>query len=122
MANEEIIAFGNFRVDVSRRLLWEDDHPCPLRQTPLKVLIELIRHPNVDLTVDHLLKCAWGHFVGPNNVQQAVKKIRRALDDNRKEPRFILTNGSSYRWIGGLKAQSDSPSSLYKAIVMAESD
>jgi hypothetical protein len=128
MVPEAFIEFDEFQVDTKRLLLRrKSGRPCELGQTAVRVLIELLRHPGVELSVAALLDAVWvrrGRIVVANNVHHAIAAIRKQLNDtDSAERRFIINNGNSYRWIyDEIRNRSPSPSSVYGTVFIAESD
>ena len=63
----------------------------------------LITHPNELLTRDRLLDAIWGWSspTGSRAVDTRVAELRKALEDDALEPRYIETvPGEGYRFIG----------------------
>jgi DNA-binding winged helix-turn-helix (wHTH) protein len=78
--NQDIHAFGPFRLDVRRRRLSRDATPLTLTPTVLEVLIHLVCNAGRVVTKDELLDAAWpGRVVEEANVKQAVFTLRKAL-------------------------------------------
>ncbi len=76
----------------------------PLELTPkaLAVLEHLMTHPNEAVTRERLLEVVWGweYPAGTRTVDTRVAELRRALNDDPAEPRFIETiSGEGYRFI-----------------------
>jgi len=76
----------------------------PLELTPkaLAVLEHLMTHPDEAVTRERLLEVVWGweYPAGTRTVDTRVAELRRVLDDDPAEPRFIETiSGEGYRFI-----------------------
>jgi DNA-binding response OmpR family regulator len=76
----------------------------PLELTPkaLAVLEYLMTHPDEAVTRERLLDVVWGweYPAGTRTVDTRMAELRRALDDDPAEPRFIETiPGEGYRFI-----------------------
>jgi DNA-binding response OmpR family regulator len=82
-----------------------------LRLTPKAVaLIEyLMTHPDELLSRDRLLDAVWGwdYPAGTRTVDTRIAELRRVLDDDPSQPRFIETvPGQGYRFVGEVEALS----------------
>jgi DNA-binding response OmpR family regulator len=67
------------------------------------VLEYLMTHPEELVTRERLLDAVWGweYPVGSRTVDTRIAELRRALDDDPAEPRFIQTlAGQGYRFVG----------------------
>jgi DNA-binding response OmpR family regulator len=76
----------------------------PLELTPkaLAVLEHLMTHPNEAITRERLLEVVWGweYPAGTRTVDTRVAELRKVLEDDPAEPRFIETiSGEGYRFI-----------------------
>lgn len=116
--------FGEFEIDTHKLVLLERGTPVRLASFHVQVLIEFSLHPSEDLSVTHLAEAVWGRAgvtITPNSVHQAVTSVRKALKDDRKNPKFIKTlPHGTYRWI---YASAIEPSATtLKSVVMAETD
>jgi DNA-binding response OmpR family regulator len=80
-----------------------------LRLTPKAVaLLEyLMTHPDELLTRDRLLDAVWGwdYPTGTRTVDTRIAELRRVLDDDPAQPRYIETvPGQGYRFVGHVEA------------------
>lgn len=99
------LRFEGFTIDASRGGLYRGNERLHLTPTPLKVLEFLARNHGRVVSKEQLLDAVWGEQRGENTVEQAVRQIRRALDDDREQPRFIQTvPGEGYRFIATTEA------------------
>jgi Tol biopolymer transport system component/DNA-binding winged helix-turn-helix (wHTH) protein len=73
----------------------------PLEPKALRVLIYLLRNPDRIIGKDELLNAVWGDTaVTENSLTRAIALLRRTLDDDIHQPRFILTIPAvGYRFI-----------------------
>ena len=76
----------------------------PLELTPkaLAVLEHLMTHPDEAVTRERLLEVVWGweYPAGTRTVDTRVAELRKVLDDDPAEPRFIETiSGEGYRFV-----------------------
>lgn len=104
------MVFGEFRLDLRRRLLLRASTGEPLGLTPrvLDTLIYLVQRPGKLLTRDALMDSIWPDaYVEPNNLSQNVAKLRRLLGETPGQNRFIETvPGRGYRFIAEVSAES----------------
>jgi TolB-like protein/DNA-binding winged helix-turn-helix (wHTH) protein/Tfp pilus assembly protein PilF len=58
----------------------------------MEVLVCLAAHPGETLPKDELIRAVWANtFVGDDVLVRSISELRRALEDDAKEPRFIQT-------------------------------
>ena len=78
---------------------------------PFEVLCALARRPGSLLTKNALLDAVWGHrFVTESVLKTTIGKLRIALQDDARKPRFIETvPRRGYRFIAGESAVADGP-------------
>jgi DNA-binding winged helix-turn-helix (wHTH) protein/TolB-like protein len=96
------LAFGPFELDIVSREL-RHGHVClRLQEQPFQLLRILLAHPGAVVTRDALRRHLWpdGTFVDfEHSLNAAIRRLRVALADNVREPRFIETvPGRGYRW------------------------
>jgi DNA-binding winged helix-turn-helix (wHTH) protein/Tfp pilus assembly protein PilF len=100
----KIYEFDNFRLDAKRRSIVSriDGALIPLTPKAVELLIYLVQNADRILTKDELLETVWQNsFVEESNLSQTIFVLRKALGEDAKRPRFILTIPSQgYRFIG----------------------
>jgi TolB-like protein/DNA-binding winged helix-turn-helix (wHTH) protein len=98
-----ITKFGPFELDPGKFELRRNGEPVKIDRTPLELLFFLVERAGKLVTRDEAVDRVWGKdvFVEPDSsLYTAVKKIRRALEDDTGEPRFIQTvSRKGYRFI-----------------------
>ena len=90
-------------VDTRSYQLLRDGQPVPLTPTEFKVFAVLAGAPDKVFTREELVSKALGYdFEGyERSVDAHVKNIRRKIEDDPRQPRFIQTiYGVGYRFIG----------------------
>ena len=105
MESPAVYRFEGFELDtLRRRLNAPDGSACPLPSRAYDVLLYLVENRARVVAKDELMKAVWPRtVVEENNLNQAVSSARRALGDNRDNPRFILTvAGRGYQFVGEL--------------------
>ncbi len=96
-----LLHFEGFDLDVERRGLYKDGQRIHLTPKPLETLIFLVLNQGRVVGKQELLDAVWKDtFVGEDTLVQAIREIRLALGDDRKDPRFIQTvPREGYRFI-----------------------
>lgn len=107
------LAFGPFRLDPASQSLWRDGEMVPLTRKAFGVLQCLVERRGDLVAKDEILARVWPDtVVGEAVLKVCVREIRRALDDDPQEPRFIATaHRRGYRFVAPV-AQSAPASSL----------
>lgn len=99
----EILAFGDFRLDMRRRQLLSGAgrEPVALTGRPLQALMLLAARPGVLVPKADLMAVVWkGVTVEDNSLAKCISTIRRALGETPHENRFIVTEpGRGYRFV-----------------------
>ena len=92
---------GACRLDLVDERLWRDGEPQPLRGKAFAVLRVLMETPQTLLTKDELFERVWpGVTVSESVLTSAMKDLRRALDDDARNPHAIETvHGRGYRFL-----------------------
>ncbi len=82
----------------------------PLEDRPFRALLILLRHANELVTREELQKQLWPSdiFIDfEHGLNTTIRKIRRALNDDADEPRFIETvGGRGYRFLAPVEQQA----------------
>ncbi len=83
---------GPWRVDPDRLTVARDERHELLEPKTMEVLLALAERPGEVLSADELIEVVWeGRAMGDNPVYGAIAKLRRALDDDARNPRYIET-------------------------------
>ena len=99
---DEVLVFPGLQVDRTRREVRRDDRLRGLSALQFDLLWTLAEHPGRVLTRDQLLQRVWGYdHVGDERVVDVhVRSLRRALDDDASDPRFVGTvRGVGYKFL-----------------------
>jgi DNA-binding winged helix-turn-helix (wHTH) protein/Tol biopolymer transport system component len=95
--------FDNYEVDSRAGELRKHGYRVPLEDRPFRALEILLKHAPEVVTREELKKELWPAdvFVDfDHGLNKAIGKVRRALNDNAEQPRFIETVGRrGYRFI-----------------------
>lgn len=99
----DVRRFEDFELDANAYRLSRNGHIVRLERIPLELLCLLIERCGQTVTREEILERIWGKGVfidSENAINTAVRKIRRALDDDADAPRFIITiPAKGYRFI-----------------------
>lgn len=87
-----MLVFEPFRLDPAGRQLLRDGQAVALQPKLFDVLLYLARHPGRALSRAELLAACWPRQdVGDAVLARSIKELRRVLDDDAGQPRFIRT-------------------------------
>lgn len=92
--------YQDFRIDFERRSVTIGGREIHLTQNEYRIVERLARQPGRVLTYTTLLHDIWGPYKGEDNqiLRVNMANIRRKLEENPAEPKYILTeNGVGYR-------------------------
>jgi DNA-binding response OmpR family regulator len=77
----------------------------PLPRTEMRLLHFFMRHPGETLSKETLLHNVWDHLTisgDYNLVDTAIKRLRRHIEDDPRQPKYIITVwGVGFRLEGG---------------------
>jgi len=92
---------GDLHIDFHRRIVTVRGVEVRLTPTEYELLKVMVTNPNRVLTHSMLLKAVWGNRYGaePEYLRVFVSQIRRKIEDDPSQPRYILTDpGVGYRF------------------------
>ncbi len=100
MGHEHLV-FGSFRLDPVARKLWHGEREIKLQPRPLAVLLYLAWRPGQVVPKEELLKQVWqGTYVTKTALKVCIRAIRKALEDEVTQPRYLETVGwEGYRFL-----------------------
>jgi DNA-binding winged helix-turn-helix (wHTH) protein len=94
--------FDAFALSPRQRLLLRDGCPVPLIPKYFDLLVLLVRHRHEAVSKQQIFGEIWSDVVVSDGaLSQAVRTLRRTLNDNSREPRFIRTvsrHGYQFVW------------------------
>ena len=101
----EGVAFGAYRFDCQTGRLWSGQQEIRLRPKASAVLKELVTHAGAPVSKEDLFATVWsGTAVGDDALTSCIQELRRALEDDPKQPRFIETrHRRGYRFVAALR-------------------
>jgi DNA-binding response OmpR family regulator len=100
-ASQMVIA-GNLEVDVARRQATLDGVVLTLKPKEFDLLHYLVRHPDIVLSRDALLREVWGYDfpIDTRTVDVHIRWLRQKIEDDPGEPKRIATvRGFGYRFV-----------------------
>ena len=84
---------GDLTVDFASRTVWVNGHRADLTETEIRLMCELAANPGRVLSYSQLMRRVWTsdspNPAGP--VRSAVKRLRRKLKDDARNPAYIFT-------------------------------
>jgi len=97
------LRFREYELDPGGFELRRAGHRIRLERKPMELLILLAENQGQLITRDQIIEKIWGKglfFDAENGINNAVRKIRSALNDDAEQPRFVETTfGKGYRFI-----------------------
>jgi len=93
--------FGNFQLDVQRRLLLRGGQAVSLTPKVFDTLLVLVENRDRVMGKDELIRLLWpGSFVEDRSLAVNISTLRKALGESAGEHRYIVTlPGQGYRFV-----------------------
>jgi len=105
--SENVVRFDVFEVDLRAEELYKAGRKIKLQVQPFHVLRILLERPGEVVTREEMQKRLWpaDTFVDfDHSLNTAIKKLRQALSDDKKKPRFVETLPKrGYRFLVSVK-------------------
>ena len=109
-----LVRFDGFEVDLRAQELYKAGRKIKLQGQPFHVLAILLERPGDVVTREEMQKRLWpaDTFVDfDHSLNTAIKKLRQALGDDLKKPRFVETLPKrGYRFLVSVKRPATSAS------------
>jgi two-component system alkaline phosphatase synthesis response regulator PhoP len=88
-----VLEFGDVRIDVARRVVTKRGAAVALSPKAFELLVALARRDGAVATRDDLLREVWGYGaeVVSRTVDTHIAELRRSIEDDAAEPRYIAT-------------------------------
>ncbi len=100
--DQEFYIQGNLRINFEKRICYVDNKEVKLTNKEFKLLEVLVDNRKLVLTKDKLIEQIWGYdnlAVNDNTVAVMVKRLRKKIEVDDKQPKYILTVFSiGYSW------------------------
>lgn len=100
---ESLIKCDGLIIDLDKREVKLDGKPVDLTAKEFELLKLLASNPRMVFSRDHLLERIWSYdfYGGTRTVDVHIRHLRKKLNEDRKEPRFIETvRGVGYKFKG----------------------
>ena len=108
--------FRDYQLDPDGFELRRAGHRLRLERKPMELLILLAEKQGQLVKREEIIEKIWGKdffFDAENGINNAVRKIRSALNDDPEQPRFVETSvGKGYRFIAPVERMLEPPSAL----------
>ena len=90
---EKIVEFGQFRLNLGTREMFQNDIPLSLTSGEFSVLKVLVTNPREPMSRDKLMHMARGreYSAMERSIDVQVSRLRRLLEDDPSKPRYIQT-------------------------------
>ena len=97
-----LFAFDRFRFNAATGELWRGRDQVKLTPRAAAVLALLVERGDHVVTKQELFDCVWGNgAAGDEALTSCIQELRKALEDDARQPRFIETrHRRGYRFIG----------------------
>lgn len=114
--------FGPFQLDPPERQLLCDGHPIALSPKAFDLLLALVDRSGHLLQKEELLKIVWpDSFVEEGNLAVTISLLRKALNDDRGQHRYIETvSKKGYRFVADVKRHDDSEPAIAGTNLMTD--
>lgn len=104
MNEDAMLCFGRLKVAVDSNAAWKDGEALNLTDTEYKILSLLMKHPDKVFSTDMIYEHIWEEeysFQSNNTVMVHVRKLRMKIEDDPKNPEYIINVwGKGYRFGG----------------------
>lgn len=116
LAREEVrrFRFEGFVVDARTGEIWREGEALRLQEVPFRFLVALLQCPGELVTREELRGRIWPPGINldfESAIDTAARKVRQALGDAPKDPRFIETlPGRGYRFLAIVEVVAELPS------------
>jgi len=100
-SNASQISFGEFTLDIERKLLFRTGEEVELTSGEMALLMVLAQHPDRVLSREQLMEMISGHNLEPfdRSIDVRITRLRHKIEQEASSPRFIRTAwGQGYRF------------------------
>jgi Tol biopolymer transport system component/DNA-binding winged helix-turn-helix (wHTH) protein len=108
-----VFRFGDIEVREREFLLLRAGRVVPVEPKAFRVLLFLLRNPGRVVTKDEIVNAVWNDTsVSDNSLTRSIATLRRLLEDDSREPRYIATVQTiGYRFLCPVDVVDHAPSS-----------
>ncbi len=96
----EVLQAGKLQLDVRKQQAFLRGKQIELTHKEFQLLEFLLRHPGEVISRDEFLSRLWGEeiYVTPRNVDTHMASLRKKIEDDAEQPRYILSvRGAGYK-------------------------
>ena len=106
---EQTISFAEFDLDRVRRRLLRGGETVALNSKTFDLLEFLVERSGRVVTKEEILDSVWpGQFVEEANLSVQISALRKALAENKNDPRFLITvPGIGYKFVADVRDDTD---------------
>jgi len=109
LKDKGVYAFGGFRLDPVRRMLWHGEERIKLTPRLFDTLVFFVENPGRLLDKDELLQAVWGgRIVEEGNLSQTISTLRKVLQ-GEGEAMIVTAPGRGYRFVAQVELTSGAP-------------
>jgi DNA-binding winged helix-turn-helix (wHTH) protein/TolB-like protein len=103
--DNECYQFGPYHLNLGQRVLTRAGETIALTPKAVDILAQLVMNAGKVVDKDELLQEVWADtFVEDSNLTQNIFVLRRALGDDRADPKYIETlTGRGYRFVANVR-------------------
>ena len=106
--DNNLVEFGNCRLDVPKRLLWADGEPVQLPPKAVELLCVLVENPGAVVTKDEIWQRVWNEtFVEETNLTHNIYLLRKAFRDLGEGDLIKNVPRRGYRFTGEIRGPQD---------------
>ncbi len=100
-----VIKIGDLEINTKKAAVKKNNNDINLTSMEYKLLLKLIQNPNTVLSRNQIIESLWdvsGEFVNDNTLTVYMKRLRKKIEDDIQEPKYIITiRGLGYKWSNG---------------------
>ncbi|MEG1004145.1 response regulator transcription factor [Clostridium sp.] len=100
--NSDIIKIDEFKINTKEIEVKKNNEILFLTTMEYKLLLKLIQNKDTILSRNQILESLWdvdGEFVNDNTLTVFMKRLRKKIEDDEKNPKHIITvRGLGYKW------------------------
>jgi DNA-binding winged helix-turn-helix (wHTH) protein/TolB-like protein/Tfp pilus assembly protein PilF len=106
--HNNILDFGNCRLDMSSKLLWSDGEPVALPPKAVELLCVLVEKPGEVVTKEEIWRNVWDDaFVEETNLTHNIYLLRKAFKDLGADGLIQTVPRRGYRFTGKIRGAQD---------------
>ena len=110
LAENQIVRFGPFELNLSERLLIRHGRVVPLTTGEFALLSVMAKHPKIALNRDRIMSLVRGrdHAAYERSIDIQISRLRKVIEEDPSNPRYIQTVwGTGYTFVPGEGGSDD---------------